>query len=626
MKISSWYFVGAALAGVALFLFIRDRRSDLQVTPVGSPSAGALQSQADVSLTPWHLEDGTELVYRLDYRGEIEPSSSEASSPNAQVLDGALHVGVIAKTLKGYDVRMWLLPNRATGPDGDATQRAMNRILKDAVTGHLDFYGFQLRLTSEASLSEDVRSFWQSLLERLAAPVPPELFGTTRTAHEKIGGVAVESTYEWQCGEDCGQTLSHETRLLRTIRPLSPSAERTVEGSVLIAFKPDLKGVATIEASTVESIGPAASKLRVKSRVQLTFVAENHPTSPDWAIVGSSHTSTNESHNDEVDGTNQPIDQAVVAHLDEGEILTELRQNQDLTDLPQATYLRLKSWIAVHPESLPKFTQAVASPTASETVIRAYIKALGAVGHSAAQEAMVEIMGQRARDGDRDTVDNILTAFTMVTKPSEGAEKAIRQLAMSDDPTAERDKAKLALGAVGYHLRQSPEGRDQERAITLEKDLGELLTKAQDRAAREAALGALGNLGPVDLGVLSPYLTSDDPSLRARAYFAVRFSPAEGASQLLVNGLGTETSPLVRRDVLEALAMRPKDQRWLEAVEKGPLSQLSGDEKLLLGRSISSADDLEAKSRAAVLKALEAGTKDPEVRQALSGYVHDLRY
>lgn len=625
MKKSSWYFVGAVLAGVALFVFIRDRQSELQLAPVASPSAGALQSQADVSLTPWHLEAGTELVYRLDYRGEIEPSTSGASSPKAQVLDGALHVGVIAKTLQGYDVRIWLVPDHSNGPDLDATERAMNRILKDAVTGHLDFYGFHLRLTSGASLSEDVRSFWQSLLERLAAPVTPELFGTKRTAHEKIGGVAVESTYEWQCGADCGQTLSHETRLLRTIRPLSPSAERTVEGSVLIAFKPRLNGITNVEGSTIESIGPAASKLRVKSRVQLSFVAENHPTSPDWATVSSSHTS-NESHGETIDGTEQPIDQAVVAHLEEGEILTELRQHQDLTDLPQSTYLRLKSWIAVHPESLPKFTQVLASPAASDTVIRAYIKALGAVGHNAAQEAMVEIMDQRARDGDGDTVDQLLTAFTLVTKPSEGAEKAIRLLAMSEDPRPERDKAKLALGAVGYHLRQSTEARDQERAITLERDLGLLLTKSQDRAAREAALGALGNLGPVDLGILSPYLTADDPSLRARAYFAVRFSPAEGASQLLINGLGTETSQLVRRDLLEALAMRPKDQRWLAAVEKVSLAQLSSDEKLLLGRSISSAEDLEAKSRAALLKAMEAGTKDPEVRQALGGYVRELRY
>jgi hypothetical protein len=398
-----------------------------------------------------------------------------------------------------------------------------------------------------------------------------------------------------------------------------------VEGSVLIAFRPQLNGIATVEGSTLETIGPAASKLRVKSRVQLSFVAENHPTSPDWAIVGSSPAS-HESHDEKIDGTQQPIDQAVVAHLDEGEILTELRQSQDLTDLPQSTYLRLKSWIAVHPESLPKFTQVLASPAASDTVIRAYIKALGAVGHSAAQEAMVEIMHQRARDGDGDTVDQLLTAFTLVTKPSEGSEKAIRQLAMSEDPRPERDKAKLALGAVGYHLRQSTEHRDQERAITLEKDLGLLLTKAQDRAARDAALGALGNLGPVDLGILSPYLTSDDPSLRARAYFAVRFSPAEGASQLLVNGLGTETSQLVRRDVIEALAMRPKDQRWLVAMEKASLSQLSSDEKLLLGRSISSAEDLEPKSRAGLLKAMEAGTKDPEVRQALGGYVRDLRY
>ena len=534
-------------------------------------------------------------------------------------------MGVIAKTLQGYNVRIWLVPDHTDSPDGESTERAMQRILKDAVAGHLDFYGFQLRLTSEESLAEDVRSFWQSLLERLAAPVTPELFGATRTAHEKIGGVAVESTYEWQCGAQCGQNLSQETRLLRTIRPLSPTAERMVEGSVLIAFKPHLNGIATVEGSTLESIGPDAAKLRVKSRVQLSFVAENHPTSPDWAVVGSSHPS-NAPHGEKIDGTEQPIDQAVVAHLDEGEILTEMRQNQDLTELPQATYLRLKSWIAVHPESLPKFTQVLASPAASETVIRAYIKALGAVGHSAAQEAMVEIMDQRARDGDGDTVDQLLTAFTLVTKPSVGAEKAIRQLAMSEDPRPERDKAKLALGAVGYHLRQSTEARDHERAITLEKDLGLLLTKAQDRAAREAALGALGNLGPLDLGILSPYLASDDPSLRARAYFAVRFSPAEGASQLLVNGLGTETSQLVRRDVLEALAMRPKDQMWLAAVEKVSLSQLSSDEKLLLGRSISSAEDLEANSRAAVLKVMEAGTKDPEVRQALGGYVRELRY
>lgn len=625
MKKSSWYFVGAALAGVALFVFIRDRQSELQPTLVVSSSAESLPSQADVRLTPWHLEPGTELVYRLDYRGEIEPSSSQATSPKAQVLDGALHVGVIAKTLQGYNVRIWLVPDHTDSPDGESTERAMQRILKDAVAGHLDFYGFQLRLTSEESLAEDVRSFWQSLLERLAAPVTPELFGATRTAHEKIGGVAVESTYEWQCGAQCGQNLSQETRLLRTIRPLSPTAERMVEGSVLIAFKPHLNGIATVEGSTLESIGPDAAKLRVKSRVQLSFVAENHPTSPDWAVVGSSHPS-NAPHGEKIDGTEQPIDQAVVAHLDEGEILTEMRQNQDLTELPQATYLRLKSWIAVHPESLPKFTQVLASPAASETVIRAYIKALGAVGHSAAQEAMVEIMDQRARDGDGDTVDQLLTAFTLVTKPSVGAEKAIRQLAMSEDPRPERDKAKLALGAVGYHLRQSTEARDHERAITLEKDLGLLLTKAQDRAAREAALGALGNLGPLDLGILSPYLASDDPSLRARAYFAVRFSPAEGASQLLVNGLGTETSQLVRRDVLEALAMRPKDQMWLAAVEKVSLSQLSSDEKLLLGRSISSAEDLEANSRAAVLKVMEAGTKDPEVRQALGGYVRELRY
>jgi HEAT repeat protein len=267
----------------------------------------------------------------------------------------------------------------------------------------------------------------------------------------------------------------------------------------------------------------------------------------------------------------------------------------------------------------------LAAADTSETVLRSFVKALSAVGHPEAQDALIEILGRRVQDGDRDTVDQILTGLTLVKNPSERAEKAIRALAVGESATPERVKAKLALGAMGYHLRQSSEVGDQGRAQAVEKDLGQLLAKAQDRSAQEAALGALGNLGPKEIGLLSPYLASDDPSIRARAYYALRFSPAEGASQVLADGLTSQTSPLVRRDALEALAMRPKDKYWLAAVEKVPLARLDSGEKLLLGRSISTAEDLDAQARKAMLERLEADTKEPEVRQALNGYLQDLR-
>jgi HEAT repeat protein len=462
----------------------------------------------------------------------------------------------------------------------------------------------------------------------MLAPVSPDIFGQSLSRNEKLGGIPIESNYQWQCGADCGRDLVGEMTLVRTMRSTSgsnsASDSRTVEGSASITFNPELQGISSLEVSTVETIGPLASGLKIRSHLDLKFVEEKHGQSAIWAEKGNFPSPAKQDLTPGGD-SHAAIDRAVISNMNEGEILSELRQHQDLTDLPQSTYLRLKSWIALHPESLPKFTGVLAAPDASETVLRSYIKALGAVGHGEAQDAMVEVMRYRAQNGDGDTVDLILTGLTLVKDPTERAEKALRELAMSESPVLGRDKAKLALGAMGYHLRTSSESQDKGRALALERDLGKWLSKAQDRETREAALGALGNLGPSDIGLLTPYIASDDPAIRARAYFALRFSPAEAASQVLVDGLATQTSPVVRRDALEALAMRPKDQHWLSALEKVPVAQLDGGEKLILGRTISAANDLDAKSRTAMLERLEAGAKEPEVRQELGSYLRELK-
>jgi hypothetical protein len=622
MKRVLTFVMGVALLGAALFsigTWLKDK-------PLGQSSglsvATRLAPTNAVSKT-WNLAVGTELTYQIEYRGNVEQSASSSAVQGAQILTGKLHLGVLERQQQSYLTVVWLDADAPQDAASEATYKILSPLLKNGVEVQLGLTGFELQLVHPEVVGDPVRVFWQSMFDRLMVHRDAELDLVDDTEErslsrkETFGDLAIASTYLWTCATGCAHDADQVWQVTRKIKSQGGS-DRSVEGQTEVVMQANRQGILSLQAKLLESFGFGSSSFRINSDLHLSFIDEKRANPELW----SKKMATFEAPKvvpSPVTGSDTSIDEAVLAGLDESQILVEIRQNQDLSELPQASYLRLKSWIALHPESLVRLTESLAGPNGSESALQAYIKALGAIGHKAAQAALIDIVRLRAQD--EETTGRALTALALVKNPDVSTEKSLLAVVQGEFPVPAQEKAKLVLGAVGHHLRQSSDPGDLQRADTLEKEVGRWLQNAQDQVAREAALSALGNLGPKDLTLLDPYLAGGDTNLRARAYFAMRFSPANDAAQRLADGVKTQTSPSVRRDALEALTLRPKDDRWLAAISSVPFAQLDAAEQMALARSISGARDLEAKARVDLLKRLQSGTTDAQVMQTVQEYL-----
>jgi hypothetical protein len=256
-----------------------------------------------------------------------------------------------------------------------------------------------------------------------------------------------------------------------------------------------------------------------------------------------------------------------------------------------------------------------------DTRVRGFVKALGAVGSDVAQEALVALAREHA--GSPDFAARVLTTLGFVARPSVEATKAVVAFAEGSADKELAQRAKLASGIMGSHLRQSSTASDQNRAADLESKIDVWLDSAAGDSERYDALAALGNLGPQNLAPIMK-LISDKSSMAVReeAYFALRFARDAAVvdffhrSYLEASGANEAT---VRSAVMRALAARPPDESWYRVVTDLAGRSLAPGDTMALAEALARAQDAVNLSQVAtLLDTLSQHAVDPAIKEQLT--------
>lgn len=229
-----------------------------------------------------------------------------------------------------------------------------------------------------------------------------------------------------------------------------------------------------------------------------------------------------------------------------------------------------------------------------------------------------------------DEVSRVMTAMALLKEPAGVVDEALREFFLAPErgkgEDALQEKAELVLGAVGHKLQSARSDGDQERRRRIEELLGERLRGAKTPLALDRALAALGNLGPARLETLAPYLGSEDPRVRARAVFALRWATAPEALATMTRVVSQDPSEAVRHEAVEALAMHPANQAWMEALTALPARRLSAGDQVRIAQSLAEASALPAAARRDGIQSLMDAAADDQVRSTIEEYLRVLAH
>jgi len=297
----------------------------------------------------------------------------------------------------------------------------------------------------------------------------------------------------------------------------------------------------------------------------------------------------------------------VVAH----DILKEFEgvRNSDSPSRAQAArdvYDKLVGYVRTHDTELGDILKTLSGRAADDPWLREVLSALAYVGCKECQRHLVnEVM---ARESEPAFASDLLSLLAQPAQPSADVEAALRRLTESPQPVI-HDMAELALGTVGYKLRDS----DQPRSTAIYQQYADKFRQAQDVNAQMAALSVLGNIG--DEGVvdaLKPWVVSSDHIRREAAARALRNLRSDGARQMLISMLADDAVS-VRRAAVQSIAQMPKSDNALKA-----LSDRFASEKSALVRQ-PMVQDLarylrDTPKAQEVVKAAANSDADPDVR------------
>src|SRR5581483_10192583 len=214
-------------------------------------------------------------------------------------------------------------------------------------------------------------------------------------------------------------------------------------------------------------------------------------------------------------------------------------------------YLKLKALIYLHPESCATLGQTLAKANAKSLTMRVLTGALGAVGNSEAQAALVTAI--KARPTDWPALSMLIPALNQASIPTPVAEAAIRELASQSQNPEIASTAQLTLGAMARNLSNTSPGR---AANIVDSLVNQINSSTSPDTTRQLLL-ALGNAGSVKAySTIARFTTDSLPGVRAAATAALRFINTDQAEKQLIKILGSDSDPSVRLEAANAFGYR----------------------------------------------------------------------
>jgi hypothetical protein len=230
------------------------------------------------------------------------------------------------------------------------------------------------------------------------------------------------------------------------------------------------------------------------------------------------------------------------------DILLQIARKERSGEPGSTTSLLFKQLVArlyLHPEDLPVIEQVLSGAPDGSLRMQWVCMALSIVGTESAQKALIDELGSR-RQGPS-TKGDLIFYLSRVARPSHATSQWLAQVSSSRvDPMAH--SATLALGALISNLAPL----DAESADRLTLSLCHRLNGATTYDEKLILLGAIGNAGQMSsVDTVEPFMKSDKPALRAKAYQAVRMVEGERVDLLLLQGMADRES-FVRLSAVDA--------------------------------------------------------------------------
>lgn len=268
-----------------------------------------------------------------------------------------------------------------------------------------------------------------------------------------------------------------------------------------------------------------------------------------------------------------------------------------------ALYLELKALVYLEPLSSDRLGKLLGIADVNGPTFDVLAGSLGAVGHPEAQRALITAM--RARPEDWPAMANLIPTLAGAPEPTDEAVAWIRELAVTAQNRNVATTATLALGSMAQHLA----GTDPARAASLVQELLRLL-KSEEPEDQVATVLALGNTGSVlALPVLSKFVASPAPRLRAAALVALRSIPSPQVETLLLEGL-RDVDDAVRLEAAYALGFRKMSSKAFTAQKAQFLVETSAEVRVALLTNLWSSRQEFPEARRLVEQASEEDASD----------------
>jgi len=214
-------------------------------------------------------------------------------------------------------------------------------------------------------------------------------------------------------------------------------------------------------------------------------------------------------------------------------------------------YQQLKAFFHLHPDKLADFARAC-TQGGSQSVGCGHVMTAATAAGSAESQAFLRTLYEQL-EGDAHGQNQVLPHLSMTETPSAETVAFLRAVADSG-----RDRlgstARLALGTAAHQLRDD----DPAAAAAIYGEAVARLGDARDDDARARSLRVLGNIGmPDQFDVIAPYLTHQNPEVRASAVAALRHVDSDEAREALLGAVLGDPVVRIREVAAESLRFTP---------------------------------------------------------------------
>lgn len=574
--------------------WLEDRTDHASQAPSARPKSQSPHLEKSYPVPSLRWERGMQQRFALVYSGQI-PAQNESQKVFDVTVEGTLLLTILgeASVAGASGTSVWVQLDGASFRSGSSVPESLQLELEQAFKSGAPFRlaerGFAMELLHGSALTKTAKYFWEGLAMHARVVVPEQLSQESYQVKEKITTTEASAIYVLPAGL---ASLNEESTAIHLQKTLSTGPAWQSESA--IAFKPRFAGLEELRHQSQETLDLGGQPLRIRSELSLAALEplkladisnydERLKTLLQQPQQGSSELS---------------IQSAVLGDLNFPTLWSLLPREEVSQDL----YLKLKAWIILHPGDMGQLLASLRSLDSSDARLRSAIKALGAAAHPEAQALLVGLLGER-RD-DVPLVKRVVTTLGLVPVPSPEAERAVEQIMQNGQDPGLRRSAQLALGIMGGNLLREP--GQEARGQAIEKKALRLLQEAPTDALKQDVLAMLGNLGPANASTLKPYLESENPAVRAHAYFALRRSPDPETPQRLVRAYGAEPALDVRRQILQALYYREADAAWFEGIREILERPLPVDDQLFLARALARHAEKDPRQSTSLLGDLEA--------------------